>query len=126
MLPAQLGESGRVVRKYLSVRDNLYCAIQAGATGKLIRLHPESGETQSLLEVDAASVNVAETAIYFLDLSDERIYRCSFDGRIRETVSTNQVEDFNIAGDRIFYHNKGDDGRLWCVRIDGSDDHPVR
>lgn len=106
--------------------DNLYCAIQAGATGKLIRLHPESGETQSLLEVDAASVNVAETAIYFLDLSDERIYRCSFDGRIRETVSTNQVEDFNIAGDRIFYHNKGDDGRLWCVRIDGSDDHPVR
>lgn len=105
---------------------DLFCALCEDGTDSLIRLNVESGERQTLLEVNASLINVAGNGIYFLDLSDGRIHRCSFDGRIRETLSTNRAIDFNLAGDRIFYHNDGDGGRLWCVRDDGSDDHPVR
>ena len=67
-----------------------------------------------------------EEGIYYLDRAEETIFRSAFDGRIRKKVVGNRVEDFNMAGGWIFYHNKDDGGRLWCVRLDGANDHPVQ
>lgn len=85
----------------------------------------DTGEATVLLEARAAMLNVMEDGICFLDLSDGTINRCSFDGRVRERVSGNRAQDFNIAGGWIFYHNEEDGGRLWCVRFDGANDHSV-
>lgn len=104
---------------------DLYCSAYGDGPGKLIRINSVTGASERLLEVDAATLNVTENGIYFLDMSDKTITRCSFDGRIREKISKNHALDFNMAGDWIFYRNADNEGKLWCVRLDGSNDHPV-
>lgn len=105
--------------------DDLFCSIHDGNSGGLFKVDKATEESEKLLEVDAATLNVTENGIYFIDLADRTINRSSFDGRIREKISNNRVTDFNIAGDWIFYHNEDNDGKLWCVRLDGSNDHPA-
>ncbi len=104
---------------------NLFCCVSDNGSGALIRMDGTTGQSEKLLEVEAASLNVTENGIYFIDLSDKTINRCSFDGRIREKISQNRAFDFNIAGDWIFYRSENDGGNMWCVRLDGSNDHPV-
>ena len=89
-----------------------------------MRVSGDTGQTQLLIEAQADLLQRTKDSICYLDLSDNRIYRCSVDGRIRERVSANRAQDYNLAGGWIFYHNKDDGGRLWCVRLDGSNDHP--
>ena len=70
-------------------------------------------------------LHISQDGLCFLDLSDSRIYRCSMDGRIRQRLSANPAQDFNLAGEWVFYHNQEDGGKLWCVRLDGANDHPL-
>ena len=58
-----------------------------------------------------------------LDGYDSLLWMSDPEGSIRYRVTKNRVEDFNIAGEWIFYHNLDDGGSLWCVRYDGADDH---
>lgn len=104
---------------------DLFCIVYEHGAGRLIRMDADTGEATVLLEARASMLNVMEDGICFLDLSDGTINRCSFDGRVRERVSGNRAQDFNIAGGWILYHNEEDGGRLWCVRFDGANDHPV-
>jgi len=104
---------------------SIFCSFIESGEGKLVRIDLDTGEAVVLLEVRASTLNATEDGICFLDLSDGMIYRCSFDGRIRERISGNRARDFNIAGGWVFYHNEEDGGRLWCVRLDGANDHPV-
>lgn len=99
--------------------------LEVAGGGELIRVDGDTGEATALLEVQASMLNAAEGSVYFLDLSDGTINRCSLDGRIRERISGNRARDFNVAGGWVFYHNEEDGGRLWCVRLDGANDHPV-
>ena len=105
--------------------SDLICSAYSNDAESLVKVDSATGETETLLEVHAAMINVTENGIYFLDQSDGSINRCSFDGRIREKISKNRASEFNLAGDWIFYHNKENDGKLWCVRLDGSNDHLV-
>ena len=105
--------------------DDLICSVEKDGAASLVLLNTETKETQLLLETKAAMLNRAENSICYLDLSNNAIMCCSPDGRIRERVSANRAADLNVAGGWIFYHNEGDDGRLWCVRTDGSNDHPL-
>ncbi len=106
--------------------ERVFCAVDQNGTKRLLMLEEMTGEGTALLETEAVLLHAAEGGIYFLDPSDSRIYRASFDGRLRERISGNRAGDFNLAGEWIFYHNDEDNGRLWCVRPDGSNDHPVR
>lgn len=102
----------------------MFCSAEQNGGEVLLRLNAETGETELLLEAQASILHVSEDVICFLDMSDSRIYRCSMDGRIRERISANPAQDYNLAGDWVFYHNQEDGGRLWCVRLDGANDHP--
>ena len=104
----------------------LYCAAEQDGTGRLVRIDCATGAVTEILEAQAAMLNVTADGIYFLDGAEETIMRCSFDGRIRERATGNRAADFNIAGEWVFYHNKDDGGRLWSVRLDGANDHPVQ
>ena len=99
--------------------------LEVAGGGELIRVDGDTGEATALFEVQASMLNAAEGSVYFLDLSDGTINRCSLDGRIRERISGNRARDFNVAGGWVFYHNEEDGGRLWCVRLDGANDQPV-
>lgn len=115
----------RKCRSNCFLENEFLCSVGKNGAGRLIRMNKEGGESETLLEVDTEMLNATEDGICFLDMSNKMIYRCSFDGRIRERISGNQAGDFNIAGDWVFYHNERDNGSLWCVRLDGSNDHPL-
>ncbi|NLE14022.1 MAG: DUF5050 domain-containing protein [Clostridiales bacterium] len=104
---------------------DIYCAAEQNGTECLLRVNIKTGDTELLAEINAAMLNSAGNYICYLDLSDGRIYRCSPDGRIRERISANRAKDFNLAGGWVFYRNDDDGGKLWCVRLDGANDHPV-
>ena len=105
---------------------DLFCAAGGQSSGTLVRIDGDTGETTTILEAQIKMLYATEEGIYYLDRAEETIFRSAFDGRIRKKVVGNRVEDFNMAGGWIFYHNKDDGGRLWCVRLDGANDHPVQ
>ncbi len=104
----------------------IYAATEDGEGGRLLRFDRDSGRTEVLAEVRARQIHVTGDGICYLDEESGSIRRASLDGKIREVVSKNRASDFNVVGDRIFYHNESDGGRLWCVRSDSTNDHPVR
>ncbi|HHT24269.1 MAG TPA: DUF5050 domain-containing protein [Clostridiaceae bacterium] len=106
--------------------DTLFCAVNDDEKNELILVRENFEEAETLSETNAAMINVTENGIYFINGYDRTINLCSFDGRIRNRISKNRATDFNIAGNWIFYHNAADDNRLWCVRLDGANDHPVQ
>ena len=105
--------------------DYIFCTLNDDKTGRLVRMSLNGDGAITLSEARASLLNISEEGIFFLDKSEGVIKRLSFDGRIQERISGNIASDFNIAGGWIFYHNKGDGDMLWCVRIDGSNDHPL-
>ncbi|MGI6580504.1 MAG: protein kinase domain-containing protein [Saccharofermentanales bacterium] len=109
--------------------DTLFCAINAEddeEKEELILIYEDFEKAETLSEINAAMINVTANGIYYINAPDGTINLCSFDGRIRNRISKNQATDFNIVGDWIFYHNAADGNRLWCVRLDGANDHPVQ
>lgn len=103
----------------------LFVSSYKGDKGKLVKFDIEQGKTKTVLERNIDVLNVTRHGIYFIDRSNGVITRCSFDGRIREKVSKNRATDFNVVGNWVFYHNEDDNGQLWCVRMDGANDHAV-
>lgn len=103
----------------------LYCATGADGNGRVLRMSAMTKDVETLLEADARMLNVVEGGLCYVDGLDGLLYRCSPDGRIQERISKNRVKDFNVIGSWIFYHNKEDGDRLWCVRFDGANDHPI-
>ena len=106
--------------------DTLFCAVNDERKKELIIIREDFEKAKTLSEINAVMINVTENGIYFINGHDGTINLCSFDGRIRNRISKNRANDFNIAGNWIFYHNAADGNRLWCVRLDGANDHPVQ
>ncbi|MGI6743653.1 MAG: protein kinase domain-containing protein [Eubacteriales bacterium] len=106
--------------------NDIFCMAELNGTERLIRIDADTGEAEPLTEISADMLISAGNGICFLDTSDSRIWRCSPDGRIRQRISANRARDFNLAGGWVLYHNEDDGGRLWCVRLDGSNDHPMQ
>lgn len=106
--------------------NGIFCMAELNGTERLIRIDADTGETEALTEISADMLISAGNCICFLDKSDSRIWRCSPDGRIRQRISANRARDSNLAGGWVLYHNEDDGGRLWCVRLDGSNDHPMQ
>ena len=113
------------VRSFCLLGEEIFCSAVRDGEERILRMNTETGEAKLFLEVQADMLHVSQDELCFLDLSDSRIYRCSMDGRIRQRLSANSAQDFNLAGDWAFYHNQEDGGKLWCVRLDGANDHPL-
>ena len=107
-------------------RSDIYCAAYNNGRGELLRTGALGGKAETLAEVNATAINATAKGLYFIDTFDHTINVCSLDGSLRMKVSKNRAKDFNIAGDWIFYHNEADDDKLWCVRLDGTNDHAAQ
>ncbi|MFV0400032.1 MAG: protein kinase domain-containing protein, partial [Oscillospiraceae bacterium] len=108
------------------LEGDVFCALYEGGSGELVKIEGDTGEVEQLAEVNAVMLNATNRGIYFIDTFDRTINISSLDGSVRNRISKNRAIDFNIAGDWIFYHNEADSGRLWCVRLDGTNDHPIQ
>ncbi|RRD96419.1 DUF5050 domain-containing protein [Clostridiales bacterium COT073_COT-073] len=107
-------------------QNQLYALLSKEDSTELIQFELSSGRSKVLAEINADLINVTNSGIYYIDCFDGSLNVSSPDGKMKTKISTNQATDFNIAGDRIFYHNQQDNNKLWCVRLDGTDDHPVQ
>lgn len=97
--------------------DKLY----AGTGSGLIRMDLNGGNPEWLTTQPASSPNVSDGGIFYVSGNDRTLEWLSFDGKMRYTVVSGRTGFFNIAGQWIFYRNMDDDGKLWRVRVNGSD-----
>ncbi|MDR0841686.1 MAG: protein kinase [Christensenellaceae bacterium] len=115
-----------VCRSVCLFEGDMFCAIYDGESGELVRIDGGTGAAETLAEVNAVTLNASGRGIYFIDTFDRTINLWSLDGSIRIKISKNRATDFNIAAGWIYYHNEADGGRLWRVRWDGTNDHPIQ
>ncbi len=105
---------------------DIYCSTVKNGHEELIRVDANTGNTTFIAELSASMINVTGRGIYYIDRFEETIHLCSLDGQYRSKITSSRAIDFNIAGEWIFYHNDDDGGRLWCVRLDGTNDHQLQ
>ena len=78
-----------------------------------------------MTELDPVLCSYESRGSVMLDRQDSLLWMCTPQGQIRNRITRNKASDFNLAGDWVFYHNLDDEGKLWCVRYDGADDHRI-
>ena len=97
-------------------------------TFKFKRVRADGTDDSVLLEKSISYPNVSEGWLYYYtggrakDKSDSGFYRIRLDGT-EDTLITQGVVgfDFNIAGDKIFFHTNDDQRRLTVMNLDGSE-----
>lgn len=87
----------------------------------MIRMDLNGSSPEYLLSHPVYDPNVSVGGIFYVSGKGRTLEWMSLDGRNRFTVVTTGTGSFNVAGQWIFYQNEEDGGRLWRVRIGGSD-----
>ena len=96
------------------------------ATGEsVIRMDLNGGNPETLLAHPASDLNVSSGGVFCILGRGKTLVWLSLDGQTRYTVVTTKTDSFNVAGQWIFYRNGADAGRLWRVRISGTDNAKV-
>lgn len=95
--------------------------LYAGTENGLTRMDLNGGNPERLTTLPARSPNVSDGGIFYVSGNDRTLEWLSFDGKMRYTVVSERTGSFNVAGQWIFYQNMDDDGKLWRVRVNGSD-----
>ena len=92
----------------------------AGGNG-LIRMDLDGADPERLSTLPASCPNVTDGGVFYVSGRGRSLEWLSPDGRTGYTVVPTATGSFNVAGQWIFYHNDDDGGRLWRVRVNGSD-----
>ena len=95
--------------------------IYAGTANGIIRMDLNGGNPEKLTGAPAYSPNVSDSGMFFVSGIDRTLEWMSSDGRTRFTVVPSSTSTFQVAGKWILYQNEDDGGRLWKVRIGGTD-----
>ncbi len=95
--------------------------LYVGTEYGLVRMDLNGGSPEILSALPASSPNASDGGIFYISGSGKTLEWLSPDGRIRYTVIPTRTSSFQVAGQWIFYRNEDDAGRLWKVRISGSD-----
>lgn len=92
----------------------------------LISTDLDGSNMNRLSHIPAYYVNVTEGGIFFVAGNNKTLEWMSIDGKISYKILSTRTGPFNIAGRWIFYLNEEDGGKLWRVRIDGSDNERIQ
>lgn len=92
----------------------------------LISMDLDGSNMNRLSHIPTYYVNVTEGGIFFVAGNNRTLEWMSFDGKITYKILSTRTGPFNIAGRWIFYKNEEDGGKLWRVRIDGSDNERIQ
>ena len=95
--------------------------IYAGTANGLIRMDLNGGNPEKLNAMPAFFPNVSDGGVFYVSGSDRTLEWMSLNGRTRYTVVPTRTAGFQVAGSWILYENEEDGGRLWKVRVGGSD-----
>lgn len=100
-------------------------SIYAATGDGMVRMDLNGGNPESVLSRTVYDPNVSDGGIFYISGQGRTLEWMSLDGKTRYTVVTAGIGSFNVAGQWIFYRNEDDGGRLWRVRIGGSDNTRV-
>lgn len=100
---------------------SIYAATEDG----MVRMDLNGGNPESILSRAVYDPNVSDGGIFYISGQGRTLEWMSLDDKTRYTVVTARTGSFNVAGQWIFYRNEDDGGRLWRVRIGGSDNTRV-
>lgn len=117
---------GNNVESFCIFEDYIFVIVKNGNLNEVVKININDYDVLLLAEINASKINVTNKGIYFIDDFDNTLNVYSLDGKIQTKISKNRALDFNVIGDWIFYHNSMDNNRLWCIRVDGTNDHPIQ
>ena len=80
---------------------------------------------KSVENLNPVQFSYESRGVVLLDGYDSMLWMGTPEGNMLSRITQNRANDFNLAGEWIFYHNLDDESRLWCVRYDGADDHRI-
>lgn len=95
--------------------------IYAGTANGLIRMDLNGGNPEKLTAMPAFFPNVSDGGVFYVSASSRTLEWMSLNGRTRYTVVPTPTVGFQVAGSWILYENEENGGRLWKVRVGGSD-----
>ena len=117
---------GNNIESFCIFEDYIFVIVKNRDLNEIAKININDYDMLLLAEINASKINVTNKGIYFIDDFDNTLNVYSLDGKIQTKISKNRASDFNVVGDWIFYHNSMDNNRLWCIRIDGTNDHPIQ
>ena len=95
--------------------------LYVGTEYGLVRMDLNGGSPEILSALPASGPNASDSGVFYISGREKTLEWLSPDGRTRFTVVPTRTSSFQVAGQWIFYRNEEDGGRLWKVRISGSD-----
>jgi len=110
---------------YFDLADWSLSSVGASFVEDYARNNTPDEVLKSVEGLNPAQFSYESRGVVLLDGYDSMIWMGNPEGNMRNRITRNRAEDFNIAGEWVFYHNLDDRGSLWCVRYDGADDHRI-
>lgn len=109
--------------------DRIYVSISqsAAASGmwggeRLLRMDLNGGGLETLSRAPVRQPVATQSGVFFAAGRDGGLQWISADGGLRYTLTDTRCGHFSVVGRWIIFRNEEDGGRLWRVRIDGSDE----
>lgn len=73
-----------------------------------------------ILEDDVKFFNISGNKFFYISYENGKIYRANLDGTEKREVTSDAAGTINVHDGWIYYSNKGDESRLYKIRVDGS------
>lgn len=90
-------------------------------SGNLYRVDLSGNNKQLIVNSWVYNIIVSNGFVYYVDGNNGRqITRTKLDGSETSTVVSNPTNSFNLLGNYIYYSNQADNGRIYCVGVDGA------
>lgn len=97
-----------------------YIYYQAGG---IYRASVKSGEVEALIDGSCRNMVITGDTIFYLKADGDvtKIHRMNLDGSGERVICDDIASGLNVNGDKIYYINGSDSGRIYTVNPDGSD-----
>ena len=110
---------------YFDLSDWSLTPVDASFVEDYAEKNTPDGVLKSVEDLNPVQFSYESRGVVLLDGYDSMLWMGTPEGNMLCRITQNRANDFNLAGEWIFYHNLDDESRLWCVRYDGADDHRI-
>lgn len=87
----------------------------------IYKINVKGTERLKITDVPATFLNPYKKYIYYINISDRKIYRINQDGSNNKVISNNNVQSILVYGNYIYYRANEGGGTLYRMNLDGSD-----
>ena len=100
----------------LGIYENMAFFIENNILKKIDLKYPK---LVTILPVKASEYNIANYTIFYVNKSDNKLYRCDLNGNLITKISDDTVDCISIIDDWVYYYNSSNIG-LYRIKQDGT------